>query len=136
MRFLVVDDERVALRFLAKILAPHGAVVEARDGTEAVARFSEALDQGLGFDAVVLDIMMPGMDGIEAARRIRRLEAERGAAACRVLMLSCLDGAEPQIAAQYEAGADGYLTKPVNAQDVLTALANLDLPQNPLDGGP
>ncbi len=135
MKLLLVDDEPVALRFLSGVLAGRARTETAPDGASAVAAFARALDQGEPFDAVILDIMMPGMDGIEAARRIRALERGRGReGCCRLLMLSCLDGAEHQMAAQYDAGADGYLTKPVDSADLLAALANLDLPENPLDG--
>ncbi|MCM0755491.1 response regulator [Desulfovibrio aminophilus] len=135
MKLLLVDDEAVALRFLSGVLAGRARTETAADGASAVAAFARALDQDDPFDAVILDIMMPGMDGIEAARRMRALERGRGReGCCRLLMLSCLDGAEHQMAAQYDAGADGYLTKPVEAADLLAALANLDLPDNPLDG--
>mgnify|MGYP001313237557 CR=1 FL=1 len=133
LRLLLVDDEPVSLRFLSKALAGLGATEEARDGAEAVELFRKAREQGRPFAAVVMDIMMPGMDGIEAVRRIRALEAQAGAEPCRVLMLSCLDDAEHQIGAQYEAGADGYLTKPVDLATLRRALANLDLPANLLD---
>lgn len=132
-RLLLVDDEPVSLRFLSRALAGIGEAVEARDGGEAVELFREALDQGRPFAAVVMDIMMPGVDGVEAVRRIRAMEAAARAEPCRVLMLSCLDDAEHQLSSQYEAGADGYLTKPVDLATLRRALANLDLPANPLD---
>lgn len=132
-RLLLVDDESVSLRFLSRALVGLGETVEARNGTEAVDLFRQALDQGRPFAAVIMDIMMPGVDGIEAVRRIRALEASARAEPCRVLMLSCLDDAEHQLTSQYEAGADGYLTKPVDLATLRRALANLDLPANPLD---
>ena len=132
-RLLLVDDEPVSLRFLSKALAGVGETAEARDGAEAVTLFRQALDQGRPFAAVVMDIMMPGVDGIEAVRRIRALEAAAGAEPCRVLMLSCLDDAEHQMDSQYGAGADGYLTKPVDLATLRRAMANLDLPANLLD---
>ncbi len=134
-RLLLVDDEPVSLRFLVKAMAGIGEIEKAQDGAEAVDRFRAALEEGRPFAAVVMDIMMPGMDGIEAVRRIRALEAGAGSEPCRVLMLSCLDDAEHQLAAQYEAGADGYLAKPVDLATLRRALANLDLPANLLDAG-
>ena len=125
------DDEKEIRDIVTVFLRSDGNDVEAfPTGDLLLAAFLRA-----PCDLVLLDIMMPGMDGFEAARRIRALEAAARAEPCRVLMLSCLDDAEHQISSQYEAGADGYLAKPVDLATLRRALANLDLPANLLDPG-
>ncbi len=130
-RILVVDDDRPALLYVSALLGAYSDVACAGNGSDAVARFTSALEQGEPFDAVVMDIMMPGMDGMEAVRRMRGMEAERGIAEesrTRVIMLSCLHDQEHLLAAQYEAGADAYLTKPAEPSAILEILSNLGVP--------
>jgi two-component system, OmpR family, response regulator len=102
VRVLVVDDEQRLLAALQRGLASEGFVVEtAATGTEGLrlARFGD-------FDAVVLDVMLPGLSGFEVVRRLR---AESNWVP--VLMLSAKDGEYDQADA-LDDGADGYLTKP------------------------
>ena len=100
---LIVDDHLPAARLLARLLrsAGHDAACAA-GGAEAL----RLLDQSPP-DVVVLDIMMPGMDGLTVLRRLR---ADPRFASLRVLMYSALD--DPACVAEANAaGADGYLVK-------------------------
>ena len=87
-------------------------VVEAADG-QAALMLIDAIN-GRGPDVVVLDLMMPGIDGVEVCRRI---DHDR----MKVVMLSARDDVESRRRAE-EAGADGYLTKPFSAIELLDAL--------------
>ena len=110
---LVVDDDDAIRGVVRTVLeADSFEVVEAADG-QAALMLLDAIN-GRGPDVVVLDLMMPGIDGIEVCRRI---DHDR----MKVVMLSARDDAESRQRAQ-DAGADGYLTKPFSAIELLDAL--------------
>jgi two-component system response regulator MprA len=116
MRVLVVDDERAVRDSLRRALELEGYDVElAADGEEALAR----LGQNGEPDAIVLDILMPRMDGLEVCRRLRR-EGHR----LPVLMLTARDEVENRVAG-LDAGADDYVTKPFALEELLARLRAL-----------
>jgi two-component system response regulator MprA len=112
---LVVDDERAVRSALRRALALEGyGVEEAGDG-------DAALDflRGRTADAVVLDVLMPGIDGLEVCRRLR-------AAGDRtpVLMLTARESVEDRVSG-LDAGADDYLVKPFALEELLARLRAL-----------
>jgi len=116
MRVLVVDDERAVRDSLRRALELEGYVVElAADGEEALERLAQNGEP----DAVVLDILMPRMDGLEVCRRLRR-EGHR----LPVLMLTARDEVENRVAG-LDAGADDYVTKPFALEELLARLRAL-----------
>lgn len=113
-RILVVDDQAANVRLLeAKLQAEYFDVCSAYDGAEAIE--SARLNQP---DVILLDVMMPGMDGYEACRRIKADPATRH---IPVVMVTALDQREDRITG-LEAGADDFLTKPI---DDLTLFARV-----------
>ncbi len=109
-RLLVVDDDENVTNMLRRALSFEGyAVATARDGAAALKKTLEFAP-----DLVVLDIMMPGIDGVEVARRLRA-----GDPRLAILMLTAKDAAADQIVG-LDAGADDYLVKPFTLE-VLTA---------------
>jgi len=105
-RILVVDDTATNRQILAVFLKKLGHVVElAEDGAKAVDMFSTK-----PFDLVIMDVMMPVMDGYEATRRIKAICGERWVP---VIFLSALDKDE-NLVTGLDAGGDDYLPKPVN----------------------
>jgi signal transduction histidine kinase/ActR/RegA family two-component response regulator len=117
-RVLVVDDNPVNRQVLELILDSAGVDhAAAENGQEAVEAFRRQT-----FDAVLMDIQMPVMDGLEATRQIRSWEGEAHIARRPILIVSanCLPD---HVAAGQAAGADGHIAKPVSAAKVLTALA-------------
>ena len=106
LKVLAVDDNRTNLHILQVFLKKLGHdVILAENGQEAVDRFRR--DQP---DLVLLDIMMPVMDGFEAARQIKATPSERWTP---IIFLSALNRDE-NLVEGLEAGADDYLTKPIN----------------------
>jgi signal transduction histidine kinase len=102
---LLADDQPHELDALTAILATEGHVCSrARDGAEALKRF--AADKP---DLVILDVVMPGMDGIRATRKLKQQSA---GAYTPVLLVTGLDDVEDRLAG-FDAGADDFLTKPV-----------------------
>jgi CheY-like chemotaxis protein len=113
---LVVDDDEAIRRVVRTVLeADNCDVVEAADGPAALLLLEAIM--GRGPDAVVLDIMMPGIDGIEVCRRI---DHDR----IKVIMLSARDDPATRDQAA-KAGADAYITKPFSAIELLDALEKL-----------
>lgn len=111
IRVLLIDDDPKLAQLLTAYLEPHEVFVHhAGDGRAGLA----ALGQG-GVDLVLLDIMMPGQDGLEVLRRVR----ERSAVP--VIMLTAR-GDEADRVVGLELGADDYLTKPVYPRELLARI--------------
>jgi two-component system cell cycle response regulator len=105
-RVLVVDDILSNVKLLeAKLTAEYFEVVSAYNGLEALAKIEESIP-----DIVLLDVMMPGMDGFEVCRRIK---SNPKTAHLPVVMVTALDQPADRVAG-LEAGADDFLTKPVD----------------------
>lgn len=114
---LVVDDNERNIRLLESLLSRQGYVVlTASDGLQAL----EMVHQNLP-DLVVLDVMMPGLDGYEVARALRSAPESR---AIPVLMLTALREMEDKVRG-LEAGADDFLVKPFNAVELLARVRSL-----------
>lgn len=109
---LVVDDDNSMRRALHVTLSGFGfTVVGASRGEEAL-----SLVQVTRFDAVLLDIDMPGMGGVEACRGIRNISAH-----LPILILTAMDGDDAMISA-LDAGADDYITKPFRLKELTARL--------------
>jgi len=121
LRVLLAEDHPVNQRVVQLILAEHvSELVTVSDGAEAVAAFETGV-----FDVVLMDMQMPGMDGLTATRAIRAVEADRPATPrTPILMLSANAMAEHRDAAR-DAGADLHVAKPITAAGLLTALEML-----------
>jgi CheY-like chemotaxis protein len=123
-RVLVVDDNATNRQVLELILESAGVEhASVENGLEAV----EAVETG-GFDAVLMDIQMPVMDGLEATRRVRAWEAATGRPRMPIHIVSanCLP---EHVTAGEAAGADSHVGKPVSAAKVLAALAGEPAPE-------
>jgi two-component system, OmpR family, response regulator MprA len=117
MRVLVVDDERAVRESLRRALELEGYEVElAADGAEALYR----LDTGdVKPDAIILDVLMPNVDGLETARRLRSAGNRTP-----ILMLTARDEVESRVAG-LDAGADDYVVKPFALAELLARLRAL-----------
>jgi two-component system, OmpR family, response regulator MprA len=118
MKILVVDDERAVRESLRRALELEGYEIElAADGREALSRLTE--NDGSQPDAVILDVLMPGVDGLEVCRRLRR-----GGSSVPVLMLTARDEIESRVSG-LDAGADDYVTKPFALEELLARVRAL-----------
>ena len=114
---LIVDDEPDVRKVVRSVLEADGyQVAEAADGPAALSLL-HAIGGPRGPQLVVLDVMMPGIDGLEVCRRIPHDRM-------KVLMLTARDDAETRAAAD-DAGADRYMTKPFSAVDLLDTVREL-----------
>lgn len=115
MRVLVVEDEPMLRGGLIDLLRGDGHEVEAvGDGQSAVERGT-----AVAFDAVVLDLMLPRLDGLEVCRRLRRARPGLG-----ILMLTARGSEDDKVAGLHE-GADDYVTKPFGARELLARVKAL-----------
>jgi DNA-binding response OmpR family regulator len=105
-RILLVDDEQSIQTLLSYPLRKDGYhVTSAQDGSEALQRFTEAR-----FDLVILDLMLPKLDGVEVCRRLRSRSQ------VPIIMLTA-KGSETDKVAGLEVGADDYITKPFSMRE-------------------
>jgi len=112
MRVLVVEDDERMAAAIARGLRYEGLVVDiAADGHEALAKLG-----AIEYEAVVLDVMLPGMDGVETCRRLR----ER-AHWVPVLMLTARDAIDDRVRG-LDGGADDYMTKPFSLAELVAGL--------------
>lgn len=111
LRILVVDDEKAIRSFLRASLSSHGySVFESATG-------GEALERAVSYhpDAIILDLGLPDMDGIEVTKKIRKRSK------IPIVILSVREEAADKVAA-LDAGADDYLTKPFSTKELLARL--------------
>jgi two-component system chemotaxis response regulator CheY len=129
--FLLVDDQEEINLLAASLLAPYGECVVATNGGEALEVFADAMKSGTRFTAVLLDIMMPGMDGHEVARRLRQMEKAAGvppAETFKLVMLTALADTKSVCRSFFREGmADAYLTKPLESRKLVEELRHLGL---------
>ncbi len=115
-KILIVDDEERNRRLMEAILLPLGyEVILARDGEEALAKVRETPP-----DVILLDIMMPKMDGFEVVRQLKKKETKT----IPVVMVTALREVEDRIKA-LAAGADDFLTKPVDQTELRARVNSL-----------
>jgi two-component system, OmpR family, response regulator len=126
IRLLIVEDDPRIVSFLEPGLKAEGYIVDvARDGVSGL-----DLAEDCRFALIVLDYMLPGMDGLEICRRLRA-----GGCSSLILMLTAREGVQDKITA-LKGGADDYLTKPFSFGELLARLEALlrrraDLAQDP-----
>lgn len=117
MRILVAEDERINQLYMSHLLtgAGHEPVI-AGDGREAIDKLTAQ-----PCDIVIMDLQMPGIDGVEATRRIRAGEAGEDLADIPIIALTAYASNDDQ-RKQAAVGIDRSLTKPVNEQELLALL--------------
>src|SRR5438128_6009709 len=109
-KILIVDDNATNIAILEELLSDHYKLHSARSGEEALAALEEFRP-----DLILLDIMMPGIDGYETCRRIRANPARKNV---KVIMVSAKAMVSERLKG-YEAGADDYITKPFEEDELL-----------------
>jgi DNA-binding response OmpR family regulator len=115
MRLLLVEDERATARILAKGLREHTYAVDVlHDGVSAAQRLIDS-----DYDIVVLDVMLPGRNGLEVCRALRESGKH-----VPVLMLTARDGVDARVDG-LDCGADDYVTKPFDFRELIARIRAL-----------
>jgi two-component system, chemotaxis family, chemotaxis protein CheY len=130
MRCLIVEDNEMAREGLKFFLADHAEIEVAVNGREAVTQFQLALSQQNPFDLVLLDIIMPEMDGQQALKLIRFAEQhdltpDRKKAV--IIMTTALNSPENMEEALWEGDCTDYLVKPIVRADLMAMLRRYGL---------
>lgn len=124
LALLIVEDHPINRQLLCQALERRGhRVTVASNGLEALEALGDSLVGAPRFDAVVMDLLMPVMDGLEATRRIRQQEAGSGRHIPIVALTACAMDQDRE--ACFEAGMDDYLTKPLKAQELARILERI-----------
>lgn len=122
---LIAEDNEINAMLMRALLGKLGhRVVMAGNGDQAIAAWLAAGETGAPHDLVLMDIQMPRLDGIEATRQIRALEAGQQGRRTPILALTANTLAEDREAC-FDAGMDGFLIKPLDVEKLTAALAGL-----------
>ena len=115
-KVLLVDDSSTTL-MLEKLILSHGSydIVTARDGVEAVAKARAERP-----DLILMDVVMPRLNGFDACRRIRQ---DDSIAATPIIMVTTR-GEVPSVETGFQSGCNDYVTKPIDTGELLTKLRN------------
>jgi len=128
LRILLAEDNLVNQKLAVRLLEQRGCIVSvANNGLEALKLWREG-----GYDQILMDMMMPEMDGLEATRQIRSEEALSGGHVAIVAMTAnAMDGDRQRC---LDSGMDGYVAKPIRVADLVAELARF-APSRPSTGG-
>lgn len=130
MKFLIVDDEPTSRKLVVSLLEATAQCDEAQNGAEAVERFRSSLSEGAPYDLIMLDIVMPEMDGHETARKIRLLEKDMGISPLqrvKIVMLTALNSPQDAMESLSSVQSSGYIVKPVSRETLLGIIGKLGL---------
>jgi two-component system chemotaxis response regulator CheY len=126
VKSLIVDDELTSRELLTMILKAYGPADAVADGLDGLKAFNLALGRE-PYDLIMLDIMLPRMDGQQVLKAIRRIEQERGVVGLeqvKIVMISAL-GDFSNVSQAFASACTSYLTKPILADKVRAELARL-----------
>ncbi len=129
MKILLAEDDYASRKFGISFLSKYGDVDVTVDGEEALAAFEFAVEDGECYDLICLDIMMPGMDGIEALYKIRESEKRLNLSeknSPKIIMISALSDMN-YVRGAFELGCDGYANKPLDTEKFEDVLRKLEL---------
>ena len=129
MRTLIVDDNIGSRTVLLKMMEKLSECEEADGGQDAIKKFEEYLTGKIRFDLILLDIMMPEIDGLKVLQVIRQIEKNNGIsddARVKILMVTSLSQKDYVLTAM-KAGCDDYMIKPINRDVLETKLKELKL---------
>ena len=128
MKVLLVEDDFICRKILLTYFYKQSECEcdVASNGSEAIEAFMLAKEANKPYDLILLDIMMPEMNGLEALKRIRIIEEEQGLAATRIVMTTALKDSD-NIMGAFRHQCDGYLVKPIDFNKLRELLSELKL---------
>ncbi len=130
LRCLVVDDDELGRGLIAHYLKGVADCEMAENGLIAVDMFRKAFDSGTRYDLIILDIVMPEMDGNTAAKEIRLIEKKGGITineGINIIVTSSLDTPHDIIQAYLSASSAAHIVKPVRPDKLLNILCKLEM---------
>jgi len=130
VRCLVVDDDELGRELIAQYMDGIADCEMAENGLKAVDKFRSAFEGGNPYDLIILDLVMPEMDGHTAAKEIRTIEKEWGVSitdGVNIIVLSSLNTPSDVIQAYVSARSAAHLVKPVQPDKLLVILGKLGI---------
>lgn len=127
MRILIVEDDKTSGEFILRVLERYAECDIAISGIEAVDAFLLAHDEGMPYDLICLDLMLPLFDGEDVLAAIRKIENEKGIRPDRrvkVIITSALKDKE-LTAKLTQSGFDQYFLKPLNAEEIIKYIKSI-----------
>ena len=127
MKILLAEDDFASRKFMGKILEKYGETDITVNGLEAIDAFLMAMDDDEKYDMVVLDVMMPMLDGYQVLSTIRKIESEKNfkpEERTKVIMTTALNE-ELNVKKAMEIGCDAYVGKPINVEKFTVLLSKL-----------
>ena len=124
VKSLIVEDDFTSRLIIQRLLSRYGECHMAVNGREAVAAFSDAICSDEPYTLICLDILMPEMDGHQALKEIRAIEAENGIMigdGVKIVMTTALGDMNSKLTA-LNASCDAYLVKPLDVNKMLETL--------------
>lgn len=131
-RILIVEDDMVSRKFLSKYLSRYGDCDLVVDGLEAIDAYLLATKDGLPYDLICLDVMMPKIDGIRVLKTIRDLERQNGVAEaemCKIIMTTVL-GETQIVQSAFGYGCNAYASKPIDMIKLTAVLKKIGFLEN------
>lgn len=128
VKCLVVDDDELGRELVSQYLEGIAVCELAENGVKAVDMFRDAFEGGQPYDLIILDIMMPEMDGHVAAKEIRLIEKEWGVSiheGVSIIVISSLNTPGDVIKAYDSAKSAAHLVKPVHPEKLLATLSKM-----------
>ena len=130
LKILLVDDSKSAQLKIHEILSQYGECDQAYNGVEALEYFTNSIQSNTPYDLIVMDVVMPKMDGFQATKEIMALEDKENIPEkkrAKIIMLTSKTEPKHMIKAQFEIGVTTYITKPFADETLIEALRNLSL---------
>ncbi|WP_432734928.1 response regulator [Maridesulfovibrio sp. FT414] len=120
---LIVDDDFATRKVFVSFLSRYMPCYVAKDGVEAIQAVTESyVGQSPHFDLIIMDVMMPNIDGLQACKAIRQIERSKNvdsfACESKIFIASTMSDDKTMLKAMYECGADSYLVKPVGFDEL------------------
>lgn len=130
LKILLTDVSMTSRLALERILEKHGHCDSAEDGMDCVKAFTLALELGMPYDLVCMDLMLPRLGGIDAIKMMRKIEREMGvltADSVKIIVITALINPAYIFEACYRGGANLYLYKPVDKKKILEEMTKFGL---------
>lgn len=127
MRILIAEDDQTSSKYLEKAMKKYGSVTSVKDGVEAVEAFIKAHEDQDPYDLLLLDVMMPKVDGIKVLKTVREIEESRKIVKeeqVKVLIVSALEKTS-YVMSGLTTDHEHYLSKPVTPTTIHEALVKL-----------
>jgi len=118
-KILVVDDEAINRKLVKEVLIEKAVCVLVEGGLEAVEAFRQSVRENQRFDAILLDVAMPEVDGIETLRRIREIEESMGVPLGQGIPVIMVTAFSKPFMQSFRQGADDYLLKPIDTDELV-----------------